>query len=753
MGNREVVPEPDYYIVPKASLDATADAIRSRTRSSSNLTFQQNGFSDEIKRLSQIGPNPRLKDVVFVDYDGEILHEYTKSEFLALTAMPDNPSHTGLKAQGWNWELTDAKEYVELWDCLCIGQNYTTSDGKTRIYVTINDQTLGYTNFLLMDTSVKGGAIIDWGDGTTQVTTANAGSLGTYSHVYASVGDYIQTIECTDGDMSLGYGGANKTFFNDTSYEGYITPFCPRKIEIGDNVNRIYQQAFSSLQNLETISIPNGVNIDPKAGGYVFHCNYKLKCIVIPKGTTDLYTNCFSKSYNLKFVSLPKTCLTFNNNVFLNTPSLRMITLPTGSSVITKLNDDTSFKLIERLVPPSGDSTLVGYICYQSMFLHKLIIPGMVSKINDYAFTSMRGMDAYHLRSAVPPTLVNTRGFSIQTPTVIYVPYSPDHSVLAAYQAATNWSTHATRMQEDTKGLVVTLKSGVTDIYDTTTPDQLRQLVDVVMYYSDGTSAIKTNYTIHNDYGGNVMAGNNSILFMCEGYSNILTFTAIANPIRPTYITDGLVRNWDGLNNTGNGHNNSATAWTDLIASDDLTINGSNITWGDNYIHFNGATTDYLESVANAVDCKGKTIEVTFIPENSNSTLVFDTSTADSPQYGKVCIYSDYSVHGNGAQSAAYKTGLTSLTEIKNISIIYNADKYAIDRLYVNALEKFAGGTNHNFAFNKTNYKMYAGINYPSCTFPFTGKIYSIRIYNRHLTLDERINNYRVDLDRIGGAT
>ena len=43
---------------------------------------------------------PPLKDVVFIDYDGEVVAQYTKAEFLALSAMPSNPSHTGLTARG-----------------------------------------------------------------------------------------------------------------------------------------------------------------------------------------------------------------------------------------------------------------------------------------------------------------------------------------------------------------------------------------------------------------------------------------------------------------------------------------------------------------------------------------------------------------------------------------------------------------------------------------------------------------------------
>lgn len=76
--------------------------------------------------------------VVFYDYEGTVLYSYSSDKFLSLTEMPPNPSHDGLVAQGWNWELEDAKEYVAQHEALTIGQLYTTHDGKTRIYLRID---------------------------------------------------------------------------------------------------------------------------------------------------------------------------------------------------------------------------------------------------------------------------------------------------------------------------------------------------------------------------------------------------------------------------------------------------------------------------------------------------------------------------------------------------------------------------------------------------------------------------------------
>ena len=60
-------------------------------------------------------------DVEFIDYDGDVVDSYTAAEFAELTALPPNPTHEGLIAQGWNWSLADAKSFVATYGRITIG--------------------------------------------------------------------------------------------------------------------------------------------------------------------------------------------------------------------------------------------------------------------------------------------------------------------------------------------------------------------------------------------------------------------------------------------------------------------------------------------------------------------------------------------------------------------------------------------------------------------------------------------------------
>ena len=82
--------------------------------------------------------------------------------------------------------------------------------------------------------------------------------------------------------------------------------------------------------------------------------------------------------------------------------------------------------------------------------VHKLFIPDTVTKINATAYAYNSLLEEVHLYPSTPPTLANVSAFSgIPATAVVYVPYSSDHSILTAYQTATNWSTYAGQMQEE----------------------------------------------------------------------------------------------------------------------------------------------------------------------------------------------------------------------------------------------------------------------------------------------------------------
>ena len=472
-----------------------------------------------------------LKDVVFIDYDGKIVYQYTQNEFMALTAMPSNPSHTGLIAQGWNWTLADAQDYVAKYEALVIGQNYTTDDGKTRIYFTVDDWNFGFAVHLRFYTSVKGGVTVDWDDGTTSISTANADTTNNLTHTYTQKGDYVIKMWATSGTYSLGYNGANNGLMGQISRDD---AGCAQnrtlvsKIEIGNNVNRLHRQVFQGMRNLKSVSIPTTTTyIYSGTSGSIFDGDDALRGIVFPSGVDTLYGNTFQDCVNIRFISFPKSFIT-TGGTFLSSGmliNLRMVTFPERS---TNYPNPTCYNTmrLERFIAPGTYTSIPQSFCRANNFLTKITIPATVTSIADYAMDQLRNIREIHMLPTSPPSLVNTRGLGMAgwPQCTIYVPYSSDHSILTAYQSATNWSSFSERMQEEPiRSITASFNAGNNTIYTTDTLRALKQYLTVTAHYD----ANSTDTIIGYDLVGTLEAGTNTITVKYMNYETTFTVTAV----------------------------------------------------------------------------------------------------------------------------------------------------------------------------------------------------------------------------------
>ncbi len=226
------------------------------------------------------------KDVNFYDYDGTCLYAYSVEEAQALTELPKLPEREGLICQGWNWSLEDIKAHNRAVD---VGAMYITDDGKTRIYITLQE---GRTSPML-GVCPNGTVTVDWGDGTEpDVLTGTSISTvkWTPTHTYAAPGDYVIQLTVA-GEMGLsGYSDATSGSYilrhtdgsdnRNRIYRNFI-----RRVEVGDSVTSIGNNAFSYCHSLSTITIPDSVtriNSNAFAGCYGVRFYDFSKCIAVP---------------------------------------------------------------------------------------------------------------------------------------------------------------------------------------------------------------------------------------------------------------------------------------------------------------------------------------------------------------------------------------------------------------------------------------------------------------------------------------
>ena len=452
-------------------------------------------------------------DVVFMDYDGTILYTYTAAQFANLTALPPNPSHTGLTAQGWNWTLADAKTYVQTNGFIDIGQNYVTDDGATRIYVNI-DSLDSHPDFSIQFYNSTGTTtVIDWGDDTT--TSSTVTSLTTYTHNYSSAGLYTISLTSNNGGTII---------FPNSGSTSIVVPTKAWqqqrvvKVEFGSNIKDIKQYNFYGFRKLETVSIPKisgltfsnncfeycnslkAVVFPPDCsnniGNYAFRYDYDLIRVSFSLSQTGSLGNSTFTESTIKRASIPNNCTV--TSTFYNCKNLKKTIFPTGqpsigefvrgcivlntldisgvttisanafnncqclksvtlNSEVTVINASVfqSCNALSKIIIPENVTTIKSSAFEGCQGLVKLTIPNKVTSIEANAFKNCNSILEYHFLGETPPTLANTNAFTgIVSNCIIYVPRtanpsSEEPTILEKYQTATNWSTYASYMQEE----------------------------------------------------------------------------------------------------------------------------------------------------------------------------------------------------------------------------------------------------------------------------------------------------------------
>ena len=391
------------------------------------------------------GTSASPSDVNFYDYDGTLLYSYTIAEANLLTEMPQPPTHDGLTFQGWNYSIEEVQSTTRRMD---VGATYITSDGKTRLYISVpansepglppprNQVPLYFRQ------TVANGVTIDWGDGSEPETLPGTGVANT-THTYATAGDFVISLSPVDGcELELGTGSRPYCVIGSTSDNGVVYCTMLKLVEVGRNVPNIGAYSFYKCYSLSSIVIPDSVtSIESSA----FNKCYSLSSIVIPGSVTSIESSAFNSCYSLSSVVIPDNVTSIGSNSFYYCYSLSSVVIPGSVTSIGSNSFYYCYSLSSVVIPDSVtsiESNAFG-VCYS---LSSIVIPGSVTSIESNAFYSCYGIKEYHCKPLTPPTLLSKNAFSgIPSDCIIYVPVGS----LESYKTATNWSAYASYMQEE----------------------------------------------------------------------------------------------------------------------------------------------------------------------------------------------------------------------------------------------------------------------------------------------------------------
>lgn len=202
------------------------------------------------------------------------------------------------------------------------------------------------------------------------------------------------------------------------------------------------------------------------------------------------------------------------------------------------------------------------------------------------------------------------------------------------------------------------------------------------------------------------------------------------------YIRDGLVFQLDGIQKGPN-----ANAWTDLVGGHVFEKNSSAVTSDDKSFIFTGASGCWLRNadILN-IHYNTHTIEICYNATNTSATqaMLFMTKT----NYNLCFAY----YQTTKATTATYSSSIAKCIHSFSNSLI---GKKTVS---VNSTCALANITDTRSALNNGYWGANSSYNTigsrQSNNVPFTGNIYAIRIYNRHLTIDEMRHNQQLDVKR-----
>ena len=412
------------YTVNDDSLQSIADSIRKKAKKTEKMTFPA-GFVSAIEGIETGGGSapvvveePEEKDVNFYDYDGRRLFSYTAEEAAALTELPTPPARDGIQFQEWNWTLADVKKGK----AADIGANFTTKDGKTLIYIKIDNQARKDLTLNLYQAKAED-ISVDWGDGSAAETSASTMGFS-LSHTYESAGNYVITLTIKNKTaIGIKYGTAKQLLSGaginpDSSvYASNLYTNSLIKVELGDNVDTIGEEAFYGCQILERINIPNTM--------------------------ATIKAECFNDCQKLRWFSNMHAAFVYN--FATRSSGLARATFGGGGAAYGTASAFNKCLNLRRAAYPSQYTAVGSNDFAGCSSLVEVVFNGNITKIDGAAFQNCYALKKLDFtnNTAVPSLASFTALSNVPKDVEILVPAA----LVDTWKAATNWVTYANNIK------------------------------------------------------------------------------------------------------------------------------------------------------------------------------------------------------------------------------------------------------------------------------------------------------------------
>lgn len=303
-------------------------------------------------------------------------------------------------------------------------------------------------------------------------------------------------------------------------------------------------------------------------------------------------------------------------------------------------------------------------------------------------------------------------------------------------------------MNKEVLSIVAVFTQGSAVIYDTDSLDDLKQYLVVTASYDDGTTGEVTAYEL----SGTLTAGTSTITVSYGGKTT--TFDVTVTQHEELMLNDILTL--DGIKNTRNGHDATATTWEDLSGNDnDFAKYGSasSALWGDDCLTCDGTNRALALNKGLASGKSAITMELVVAVTGNGSTQTGGTyygilfGDFGSETGGTGMRANTYNANGVSSQFYGSNMGFTGDVGSGNIKHIVWVFSGTEGKRYVNG--ELAGTVAITFPSTmNTNYQIGASIK-TNAWYP-RAKIFRIGLSGHAMTAAEVAERYAFFADRFG---
>ena len=212
------------------------------------------------------------------------------------------------------------------------------------------------------------------------------------------------------------------------------------------------------------------------------------------------------------------------------------------------------------------------------------------------------------------------------------------------------------------------------------------------------------------------------------------------------YIQDGLIAMWDGEWNVGLGiHDDHSPKWKNLVdGSPDLAI-GSGGEWGINSLICLGKRIPAVSEKRGGLLTAGSPMSVTVVTEMESDGIIFTLGQGNQQGSVSFCKFgSEIALSYVTSGGVGKRNKIT--TQKTFVSVSANYEDRDVVYATVNGDET---ATFYRFGGYFSTW-ITVGDRYNDSSVPFTGKVFSIRVYDRVLSKEEISYNYMIDKERFG---